>query len=157
MGVVYKARQTGLNRLAAVKMILGGDRAGPDAEARFRTEAEAVARVRHPNIVQIYEIGECDGLSFLALEYVEGGSLARSGDPEVPPGGSDGCGPGSGRLVQLRLLLSRPPGRNATAPGRPPRPPRRPHRDPRRPRPRRCVSGAEGTLPSVRPTSDAAI
>ena len=67
MGVVYKARQRGLNRLVALKMIRGGEHARPDHFARFRIEAEAVARFRHPNIVQIYEIGEADGLPFLHI------------------------------------------------------------------------------------------
>ena len=76
MGVVYKARQTGLNRLVALKMIRGGSQARPDHFARFRIEAEAVARLRHPNIVQIYDIGEVDGLPFVSLELLEGGALA---------------------------------------------------------------------------------
>ena len=66
----------GLNRLVALKMIRGGSQARPDHLARFRIEAEAVARLRHPNIVQIYDIGEVDGLPFVSLELLEGGDLA---------------------------------------------------------------------------------
>jgi WD40 repeat protein/tRNA A-37 threonylcarbamoyl transferase component Bud32 len=76
MGVVYKARQIKLNRLVALKMILAGAHAGPTQLARFRTEAEAVARLQHPNVVQIYEIGEHGGLPFFSLEFVDGGSLS---------------------------------------------------------------------------------
>jgi tRNA A-37 threonylcarbamoyl transferase component Bud32 len=75
MGVVYQARQTKLNRLAALKMILAGSHAGPESLSRFRTEAQAIARLQHPNIVQIYEVGQCDGRPFIALELCAGGSL----------------------------------------------------------------------------------
>ncbi len=75
MGVVYLARQTGLNRFVAVKMIRGGVQARPEHFSRFRIEAEAVARLRHANIVQIHDIGETDGLPFFSLELLEGGSL----------------------------------------------------------------------------------
>src|SRR5271157_5638784 len=70
MGVVYKARQVGLNRLVAVKMIRGGEQARPEHFARFRVEAEAVAQLDHPNIIQIYEIGAVDDLPFVSLELL---------------------------------------------------------------------------------------
>src|SRR5262249_35241553 len=76
MGVVYKAVQTGLNRLVALKMILGRGRGSTAQREQFRLEAEAIARLQHPNIVQIYEIGEQDGTPYFSLEFVEGGSLA---------------------------------------------------------------------------------
>jgi tetratricopeptide (TPR) repeat protein len=86
MGVVYKARQRGLKRLVALKMILAGGHAGERELVRFRTEAEAVARLHHPNIVQIYEVSEENGLPFFSLEFVEGDSLARkiAGTPQPP-------------------------------------------------------------------------
>jgi tetratricopeptide (TPR) repeat protein len=77
MGVVYLACQRSLKRLVALKMILAGAHADPMACTRFRTEAEAVARLTHHNIVQIHEVGEHEGRLFLALEYVAGGSLEK--------------------------------------------------------------------------------
>ena len=84
MGVVYKARQFSLNRLVALKMILAGEHAGPEQIARFRVEAEAVARMQHANIVQVYEVGEYAGRSFCSLEFCPGGSLAErfQGQPQ---------------------------------------------------------------------------
>ena len=76
MGVVYKARHLALKRTVALKMLAVGN-PYPAERARFRAEAEAVARLQHPNIVQIHEIGEADGRPFFALEYVAGGSLAE--------------------------------------------------------------------------------
>jgi putative methionine-R-sulfoxide reductase with GAF domain len=77
MAVVYKARHIRLNRLVALKMILAGAHAGPHELARFRTEAETVARLQHPHIVQVYEIGDHEGRPFMALEFVDA-SLAKS-------------------------------------------------------------------------------
>jgi serine/threonine protein kinase len=76
MGVVYKARHRGLRRLTAVKMVLQGTFASVQQQLRFQLEAELAARVQHPNIVQVYEIGSHEGQPFLAMEWVEGGSLA---------------------------------------------------------------------------------
>src|SRR5207302_1741129 len=76
MGVVYRARQRSLNRLCALKMILVGGHAGADERVRFLAEAEAIAKVKHPGIVQVYDFGTHDGLPFFSLELCEGGSLA---------------------------------------------------------------------------------
>lgn len=75
MGVVYKAHDLRLKRIVALKVILAGGHAGEVELARFQTEAEAVARLKHQNFVQIYEVGTDEGLPFLALEYCPGGSL----------------------------------------------------------------------------------
>jgi WD40 repeat protein/tetratricopeptide (TPR) repeat protein len=76
MGVVYKARHLALKRVVALKMIRSGGHADDDERQRFRSEAEAVARLQHPNIVQVHEVGEHEGLPYAALEFVEGGTFA---------------------------------------------------------------------------------
>ncbi|MFO1064116.1 MAG: serine/threonine-protein kinase [Pirellulales bacterium] len=77
MGVVYKAFQRGLDRVVALKMVLAGNHATPEQLRRFIVEAKAVAHLQHPNIVQVFDIGESNGLPFFSLEYVDGPSLAR--------------------------------------------------------------------------------
>jgi serine/threonine protein kinase len=84
MGVVYKARQVVSNRLVALKLIRDGALAGPKERGRFRIEAEAAARMGHPNIVQIYEVGEHASRAYFAMELIEGGSLDKhfAGQPQ---------------------------------------------------------------------------
>jgi tetratricopeptide (TPR) repeat protein/tRNA A-37 threonylcarbamoyl transferase component Bud32 len=86
MGVVYLARQHALNRKVALKLLREGHQDDRALRDRFEREAAAVARCQHPNLVQIYEIGQHDGQSYLALEYIEGGTLARglAGTPQPP-------------------------------------------------------------------------
>jgi tRNA A-37 threonylcarbamoyl transferase component Bud32 len=86
MGVVYKARQVRLGRIVALKMILRAEYAGEEERRRFQAEAEAVARLQHPNVVQVYEVGEAGGLPFFSMEMCGGGSLANrlDGTPWEP-------------------------------------------------------------------------
>jgi tetratricopeptide (TPR) repeat protein len=86
MGVVYHALQRKAQRIVALKMILGGGHAGPEDLARFAVEAQAVARLQHPGIVQVFEVGEHNGLPFFSLEYCPGGSLHKklAGTPLLP-------------------------------------------------------------------------
>ena len=114
MGIVYKARQLGLNRLVALKMMRDIDTVNREMLARFRAEAEVVASLHHPNIVQVYDYGEHDGLPYLALELVAGGTLAAQDE---------------------RRDVARPPGRGAHRRAGP--------RRPFRPRARRDPPGSE--------------
>jgi len=77
MGVVFKARHLRLNRVVALKMILGGALAGPDDLQRFETEAAAAAQLQHPGIVGLYEIGSHEGQPYFSMEFVSGSSLAQ--------------------------------------------------------------------------------
>ena len=74
MGVVYEARQVEAGRIVALKMILAGNFADEEDPSLFRTEAEAIARLQYPNIVQVFEVGDYDGNPFFSLEFCSGGS-----------------------------------------------------------------------------------
>jgi tetratricopeptide (TPR) repeat protein/tRNA A-37 threonylcarbamoyl transferase component Bud32 len=86
MGVVYKARHVRLNRTVAVKMLLTGAHASTEARKRFLREAEAVAALRHPNIIQVHDMGDQEGQPYFTMEFVEGGNLAQklAGTPQSP-------------------------------------------------------------------------
>src|SRR5262249_1765955 len=77
MGVVYLARQKGLNPPGALKMMPAAASAAPDQVTRFQAEAEAAARLQHPNIVEIHEVGEHAGCPYFSMDYLDGGSLAQ--------------------------------------------------------------------------------
>jgi tetratricopeptide (TPR) repeat protein/tRNA A-37 threonylcarbamoyl transferase component Bud32 len=85
MSVVYKARQAHPERLVAIKMILSGVHAGVERQVRFLSEADAIARLQHPHIVQIYEVGQHESFPFLSLEFMNGGSLAQKLDGTPQP------------------------------------------------------------------------
>src|SRR5262249_25955193 len=84
MGVVYRARHLRLDRLVALKTAVAGSSSGPNERERFRREAEAVAALRHPNVVQVYDVGDAEGRPYFTMELMEGGSLALklSGIPQ---------------------------------------------------------------------------
>jgi hypothetical protein len=113
MGTVYQARHVHLHRIDAVKVIRADKGPGPELRARFQAEARAVAKLDHPNLVRVYHSGEADGLPFLALEFVPGGSLAdrlRAGPiapraaAELVAGIADGVAYAHGRGILHRDL-----------------------------------------------------
>src|SRR5690348_10574989 len=77
MGVVYRGRQLKANRLVALKMIRAVEHASPQDRLRFQIETEAVARLQHPNIVQLYEVGEVRGQPYFSLEFCDGSTLGE--------------------------------------------------------------------------------
>jgi eukaryotic-like serine/threonine-protein kinase len=87
MGLVFRARHRRLNRVVALKMTLAGSYAGPRERSRFQREAEAVARLQHPNVVQVFDVGDSEGRPYFTMEYVAGGSLAQklAGAPQPAP------------------------------------------------------------------------
>ena len=86
MGVVYEARQERLNRLVAVKVLLGGRYATVTSQARFKAEVDAIGRMQHPNLIQVFDVGEYDGRVYYSMEYLGGGSLEdRIGNVPLPP------------------------------------------------------------------------
>jgi hypothetical protein len=155
MGVVYKARQHSLGRLVALKMLAPGAAGSAGHAARFRAEALLTARLHHPNIVQIYEIGTHQGQPFFALELVEGGNLASHlrGNPQpvndaarlmvvlaraVHAAHSRGIIHRDLKPANILLAREGEPGREGEAPAEPPAP-------------ARGGAGSAGASPSRRP------
>jgi ABC-type phosphate/phosphonate transport system substrate-binding protein len=104
MGFVYRARQLSLNRIVALKVVAAGDLASTAALARFRREAEAVAKLDHPNIVPIYEVGEHEANPFLVMRFIEGASLAEKlGELALPTGDAHR----QGDIIRLMATVAR--------------------------------------------------
>jgi len=86
MGIVYKARQSSLNRIVAVKLILSGHLASETDVKRFQTEAESAANLQHPHIVSVHEVGRYNGQSYFSMEYIDGKNLSEIvRDHPLPP------------------------------------------------------------------------
>ncbi|SIN75073.1 serine/threonine protein kinase [Singulisphaera sp. GP187] len=84
MGVIFRARHLRLNRIVAIKLAIAGAYAVPRERERFQREAEAVAALRHANVVQIYDVGESEGRPYFTMEFIAGGSLAEAAKPTTP-------------------------------------------------------------------------
>ena len=106
MGVVYQARHLQLNRIVALKMIRAGSHAEPDELRRFQREAEAAARLQHPNIVQIHKVGEQGGLPYFSLEFCAGGSLEKKLQGTPLPAGAAPFGERAGSASHGPLRAS---------------------------------------------------
>ena len=130
MGVVFRARHLRLNRVVALKMILAGAYAGPHERDRFQREAEAVAGLQHPNIVQVHDVGDTDGRPYFTMEFVDGGSLAQklAGHPQPAREAAAWWRPWPGPSRSAHAGRDRPP--RPEAGQRPARPPTAPPRSP---------------------------
>jgi serine/threonine-protein kinase len=102
MGVVYRARQLSLNRIVAVKMISAGELAAPETLRRFKLEAAAAARLQHPGLVAIHEVGEHEGLPYFSMEYVPGSRTLAGliAEKPMPPHAAAACLVKVARAVQ---------------------------------------------------------
>ena len=108
MGEVYRARDTRLDRVVAIKIISGGDAASPAMRERFDREARAIALLSHPNICTLHDIGHHEGLAFLVMEYLEGETLAERLSRQKPRSSAGSRWPDSGGRPDRRRRVTPP-------------------------------------------------